>query len=126
MVRERNGSAPRLKRRRTLRRGWLGWLGWLLAVAAAACGAAATGSPATPAPENPAVVYERRISGRQSYLEITLVPPAFRRVTDPYVGPAYVLYADDGQLGCLVSDVEFARAPDGALWPCRWRPARRR
>ena len=121
MVRELTRPAPTLERRRTL---WRGWLSWLLAVGSASCGAGATGSAARPAPENPAVVYERRISGRQSYVEITLMPAAFRRVTDPFVGPAYVLYAAGGQLACLVSDAEFVYAPDGALWPCRWRPAR--
>ncbi len=123
MVRELSGSAPPLVRRRTQRRSWVGCV---LVVGAASCGAGASRPAETPAPENLAVVYERRISGRQSYVEITLMPSTFRRVTDPFAGPAYMLYAGGGQWGCLVSDVEFARAPDGALWPCHWRPARRR
>lgn len=121
MVRELKGSAPPPARRRTL---WGDWVGWLLVLGAASCGAGASWPSATATPENPAVVYERRISGRQSYVDIRRMPAAFRRVTDPYVGPAYVLYAAGGQLACLVSDAEFVYALDGALWPCRWRPAR--
>jgi hypothetical protein len=123
MVRELMGSAPPLARRRT---PWGGWVGWLLGLGAASCGAGAAWPARAAAPENPAVVYERRISGRQSYVDVTLMPASFRRITDPVVGPAYVLYADGGQLGCLVSGVEFVQALDGSPWPCRWRPARRR
>ena len=121
MKSELTGFAPGLERRRTLRgRG----VGWLVALGAVSCSGGATWSPPRPLGENPAVVYQLRISGRESYVDIARLPEAFRRVSDPYVGPAYVLYAADGQWACLVSGAEFVYARDGALWPCRWRRAR--
>ncbi|HYK82144.1 MAG TPA: hypothetical protein VEU55_03290 [Gemmatimonadales bacterium] len=105
-------------------RGWWRWFGCWAAVVSVGCGAGAGWDPPSLSDDNPAAVFKRRISGREAYADITRMPRAFRRPTDPYVGPAYLFFADNGRLACLVSDREFASAVEGAFWMCRWREPR--
>jgi len=92
----------------------------VLVVLISACGAGSNWQRPSDIMPLPGVTEERVVDRRQ-YLDIEEVPSIFRRVgEDPMMGQVFFLFSDRGN-ACMVDDKDFVMAPDGEMWPCKWR-----